>query len=404
MRILKTKLILSFFILFIVLLIVGNKFKWQIYQKLPNYLKSIILIATNNKNYFNLMNDYNVVFLPDTQKIKISFEKINLINEHDSIGYKGFFLDVFKENILITTKKGNFFKVKIKNLDKIKNTEIKKLSSSKAFEEVLDIFILDNKIYVSSFTTIDQCKYLNIHSAIIDQNLDFILFKKFKECGKETIRGGRIQEFYFEGNRGLLITTGDLKKDFPNQLPQDQNSIFGKVLFINLDTKNYFIYSKGHRNSQGLAVKEDIILSSEHGPKGGDELNKISINKNYGWPNASYGLSYDNKREYLASHMANGYEEPLYAFVPSIGISEIIFLPDVFHERWKNNILITSLSDKSIYRVKFRDKNFNRILYLEKIFVGERIRDIKYINERKIIILALEDTGSLGIMRINDKQ
>ena len=75
MRILKTKLILSFFILFIVLLIVGNKFKWQIYQKLPNYLKSIILIATNNKSYSNLMNDYNVVFLPDTQKIKIDRSK-----------------------------------------------------------------------------------------------------------------------------------------------------------------------------------------------------------------------------------------------------------------------------------------------------------------------------------------
>ena len=153
-----------------------------------------------------------------------------------------------------------------------------------------------------------------------------------------------------------------------------------------------------------MAVKKDIILSSEHGPKGGDELNKISINKNYGWPNASYGLSYDNKREYLASHMANGYEEPLYTFVPSIGISEIIFLPDAFNNRWKNNILITSLSDKSIYRVKFRDKNFNRVLYLEKIFVGERIRDIKYFNQKKIIVLALEDSGSLGILRINDKQ
>ncbi len=404
MGIFKNKFILSFFILFIVLFIVGNKFKWQIYQKLPNYLKSIILISTNNKNYFNLMNDYNVKFLPDTQKVKISFEKIKLISDKDSIGYKGFFLDVFKENILITTKKGNFFKVNIKNLDKIKNIEIEKLTSPKIFEEVLDIFILDNKIYVSSFTIVDQCKYLNIHSAIIDQNLDFILFKEFEECGKETIRGGRIQEFFFEGNRGLLITTGDLKKDFPNQLPQDQNSIFGKVIFINLDTKDYFIYSKGHRNAQGLAVKKDIILSSEHGPKGGDEINKISVNKNYGWPNASYGLSYDNKREYLPSHMANGYEEPLYTFVPSIGISEIIFLPDAFNYRWKNNILITSLSDKSIYRVKFQDKNFNRILYLEKIFVGERIRDIKYLNEKKVIILALEDSGSLGMLRINDKQ
>ena len=101
--------------------------------------------------------------------------------------------------------------------------------------------ILDDYIYVSYVTSENKCNYLNIHLAKIDNSLDFSLFKKFKECGKEVIRGGRIQEFLFNDDKGLLITTGDLKKDFPNQLPQDDNSIFGKVLFIDLNTKGHFI-------------------------------------------------------------------------------------------------------------------------------------------------------------------
>ena len=394
MRANNFKLIFKFSILLIFLILIIYKFKWEIYHSLPNYFKSIILVLTNNKNYSNLMNDYNVVFLPETQEIKLSFEKIKVVNDIDNIGYRGFFLDISGQDIFISSKNGKFFKLNINNLHK---SELKRVVSSQKFNEILDIFILDNYIYVSNVTSENKCNYLNIHLAKIDNSLDFSLFKKFKECGKEVIRGGRIQEFLFNDDKGLLITTGDLKKDFPNQLPQDDNSIFGKVLFINLNTKGYFIYSKGHRNAQGLAVKKNIILSSEHGPKGGDEINNITFKKNYGWPKASYGVSYDNLRNYQKSHKRNNFEEPIKVFVPSIGISEIIFLPETFYKKWENNVLITSLADKSIYRAKFEDRKFNKILYIEKIYVGERIRDIKYIYDKNIIILALEDSGSLGI-------
>lgn len=399
MRANNFKLIFKFSILLIFLILIIYKFKWEIYHSLPNYFKSIILVLTNNKNYSNLMNDYNVVFLPETQEIKLGFEKIKVVNDIDNIGYKGFFLDISGQDIFISSKKGKFFKLNINNLHK---SELKRVVSSQKFNEILDIFILDNYIYVSNVTSENKCNYLNIHLAKIDNSLDFSLFKKFKECGKEVIRGGRIQEFLFNDDKGLLITTGDLKKDFPNQLPQDDNSIFGKVLFINLNTKGYFIYSKGHRNAQGLAVKKNIILSTEHGPKGGDEINNITFKKNYGWPKASYGVSYDNLRNYQKSHKRNNFEEPIKAFVPSIGISEIIFLPETFYKKWENNVLITSLADKSIYRAKFEDRKFNKILYIEKIYVGERIRDIKYIYDKNIIILALENSGSLGILKIDE--
>ena len=85
------KFIFKLSILFIFLLLIIYKFGWQIYHSLPNYFKSIILISTNNKNYSNLMNDYNVVFLPETQEIKLGFEKIKVVNDIDNLGYKGFF-------------------------------------------------------------------------------------------------------------------------------------------------------------------------------------------------------------------------------------------------------------------------------------------------------------------------
>ena len=85
--------------------------------------------------------------------------------------------------------------------------------------------------------------------------------------------------------------------------------------------------------------------------------------------------------------------------MPSIGISEIIILPNNFEEKWKNNALVASLNDRSIYRVKFQSDKFNKILYLEKIFIGERIRDIKYIEKINAIIIALERTGDIGVLK-----
>ena len=95
------------------------------------------------------------------------------------------------------------------------------------------------------------------------------------------------------------------------------------------------------------------------------------------------------------------FEEPIFSFVPSFGISEIERIPNDFSSYWADNFLITSLNGRTIYRIKF-DKNYNKVIYSEPMFLGERIRDIKYINSQKIIALALEETGSIGIiMKVN---
>ena len=106
------------------------------------------------------------------------------------------------------------------------------------------------------------------------------------------------------------------------KLAQDKKSFFGKIIEIDKDDLNKIIngekseintkiYTAGHRNPQGLTKIDDSIFSVEHGPKGGDELNKIIKDKNYGWPEVSYGTQYyydENGKSYKVNHEQNQFE------------------------------------------------------------------------------------------------
>ena len=177
-----------------------------------------------------------------------------------------------------------------------------------------------------------------------------------------------------------------------------------KTIFKSFKNSKPIIYSLGHRNGQGLFVKNELVLMTEHGPRGGDEINKITFNKNYGWPIASYGEKYSSNSEknyyYKKSHKNYGYEEPIFSFIPSIGISELIYLPNSFSNKWIDNYLVTSLYGRSIYRIKFNE-DFNKIIYMEKIFIDERIRDIKFFSKDNMVLLAFEEKGQLGILTNN---
>lgn len=96
-------------------------------------------------------------------------------------------------------------------------------------------------------------------------------------------------------------------------------------------------------------------------------------------------------------HEKAGFEEPIFTFIPSLGITEIIKLGNNFVKEWQDNYLIGSLNGRHLLRVKF-DKEKSKVLFIEKIFIGERIRDLLYDEENKLILLALEDTGSIGVI------
>ena len=408
-------LIIIFFI--VDLNIFGLKVK--LYNSFPNFeLRKIILKKDSKIEHF--VNDYNVKFLPYTQFEKVNFTKKKIIFENDlisknnnldtSIAYKrynSFYIDFYKDNLLLTDHIGNIYYIKkTKLFSSIKNLKAKNIKGNLNVTRVFDSFVYDDKIFVSFTSQEKDCKEINISYANINlESLEFQNFFSSNKCNK-TGSPGRIQIFEKNGIKGLLVSTAEGIHDEPGINTQNKDSIFGKILFIPINEPNNIeIYSMGHRVIQGLSVNDGIVISTEHGPRGGDEINKILSNKNYGWPIASLGERYDfkyknNNLTYKKNHSKLNFEDPIFSFIPSIGISEIIKLPSDFSTYYDNHYLLSSLNGRSLYFIRF-DQNFKKAVTIEKVFINKRIRDIKYLEDNSNIILALEENGEIGIISNN---
>jgi len=350
-------------------------------------------------NEYSKMN-YNQKVLPETQFTNMYLKEV-LLNDLKPISIK-FFIEQSDEDLIIVDHKGKFFFINKNFIVDPKDLNWIHVSSNLNSPNVRikGALILNSEIYVSyvEFDETLKCDSINILRAKVSKKeLDFEIFFTSKEC--QSFNAGRMVFYNHNDEDGLLLTTTAECKN--GKLAQDDNSIRGKILFIDFKTKNYKIFSKGHRNPQGLTVEKNFILSAEHGPTGGDEINLIQFRKNYGWNTSSYGetdgcVKKSSKiYDYLKNHSDHGFVEPIYAFVPSIGINQIIKVPDNFSEYWKNNFLVTSLEGRTIYRILF-DKNFEKLIYHEKIYIGKRMRDIYYIKEFNVFLLALEGNAGPG--------
>ena len=177
-------------------------------------------------------------------------------------------------------------------------------------------------------------------------------------------------------------------------LAQLDNSKFGKILEIKkdnlisaIDSEDELkidIFSKGHRVPQGLTVLGNKIFNVEHGPKGGDELNNVIKGKNYGWAEVSYGTNYlkDNGGDgssFKINHEKNNFEEPLFAFVPSVGISNLNNCPKVLKQYYKKNCLLAlSLYGNNLRKghsiiIFLLNEDLNKVVSVEKIQLGNLI-------------------------------
>ena len=399
----------------LVSIIPSNLYK-NIKNSTPKNIFSVIQVIFDNERSTNrINNDYNEKFLPDTQFVKLNLNKINLdFLETNTVGYanflkksrKTFYIENDQRNIFALTKNGNLYFIKTENL----------LSNNEKFNEIktnldnfvaLDFLVNDQNIFLSGYLKGQGCNQLVIYKSEIDyEKIDFSVIRLFNDCF-ESIQAGKIELL---NEKTILLSTGAdiLKKDDEtDEKPQDPLSPYGKILEINVETSEIEYFSMGHRNILGLLVDGENIISTENGPAGGDEINLIKKKGNYGWPLASYGEKYSHgfsdKLTYLKSHESNNFIEPIFSFVPSIGISEIISLDDNFAKTRQNNYLIGSLNSNHIFRFKF-DNDFKSTIYYEKIFIKERIRDLLYLKDNKAILLALENSGSIGILTKKDSE
>jgi cytochrome c2 len=188
--------------------------------------------------------------------------------------------------------------------------------------------------------------------------------------------GGRLALL---GDDGLLVTIGDHGMDgWPSsvQASQEMSYSHGKIHRIDLADRTSEIYSLGHRNPQGLIVTTaGEVWSTEHGPEGGDELNLIREGGNYGWPLVSYGTEYGTHGWPLSvrpgSH--DGFLEPYFSWVPSIGVSGLLEMTSQPFENWRGDLLVYSLRAEAFHRLRARD---GRTVMVEHIPFGERIREV----------------------------
>lgn len=204
----------------------------------------------------------------------------------------------------------------------------------------------------------------------------------------------------------LYLTVGERSLPQPRQLAQDVSTHIGKVMRLKADGSaadgNPFvgqanakpeIWSYGHRNVQGAAIDPATgqLWTIEHGPRGGDELNRPEAGKNYGWPIICYCIDYPGGPIGDGITSKDGMEQPVYYWDPVIAPGDMIFYKgDLFP--WKGNILASSLAG-AIVRLEIAD---GKVTGEERLLKDQgRIRDITEAADGSLYVLTDESDGKV---------
>ena len=208
----------------------------------------------------------------------------------------------------------------------------------------------------------------------------------------------------FDKDGMLYASVGD-RGPTTEPLSQDLNVHNGKIVrlhddgrtpadnpFVNKTGVRPEIWSYGHRNPQGMTVNPETgeIWASEHGPMGGDEVNIIKRGANYGWPLVSYGRKYSG--EIISeSPTREGIEAPRFFWVPSIGISGVLFYTGDRFPEWKGQLLVTGMSGHMIQRVRIggRGQNERELMLAD---MRQEVRDIRQGPDGLIYLVTRQDT------------
>ena len=300
------------------------------------------------------------------------------------------FVFINEDKILFTEMPGNLKIASLsdKSINEIGNLPLIQYSNQGGLSDVaLDPdFESNNRIYLS-YSAKDENKKTTLFllSAELSGNAlenSKVIFQA-KAPRRTPIHLGAKIAFLDDGT--LLLTSGD---GFDHrEKAQTLDNHFGKIIRINKDgsipMNNPFvgvkdalpeIYTYGHRNMQGLLVtKSGEIYEHEHGPKGGDEINRIEPSLNYGWPAITYGIDYSGA---VISPFTEkeGMEQPLVYWVPSIAPSDMIYYENDTYPELENSFLVSALVSKDVKKVTFSNgADTQESLFSE---VNERLRNI----------------------------
>jgi glucose/arabinose dehydrogenase len=165
--------------------------------------------------------------------------------------------------------------------------------------------------------------------------------------------------------------------------------------FAGLPNARPEIWTLGHRNVQAAAFDpQGRLWQVEHGPRGGDELNRIEKGKNYGWSLVSYGEEYSGRPIAGATTARAGFEQPVYYWDPVIGPSGAAFYTGDAFPAWRGNLFVGSLVDKNLVRLTLEN---DRVTGEERLLSdrGQRVRDVRQGPDGALFVVTDEENGEL---------
>jgi aldose sugar dehydrogenase len=191
--------------------------------------------------------------------------------------------------------------------------------------------------------------------------------------------------------------------------PQQLDSLMGKILRINADgtipADNPFagrrdarpeIYASGIRDDQGVAIhpQTGVLWVSEHGPRGGDEINAVKKGKNYGFPVIGYGHDYDGKPINGDRTSQAGMEQPVYFWTPDIAPAGIAFYSGRLFPAWRGNLFVATLVGKHLARLVLQGE---RVIAEERLLseLDSRIRDVHEGPDGALYVMTDRDGGKI---------
>lgn len=205
---------------------------------------------------------------------------------------------------------------------------------------------------------------------------------KGAEAGGRIISRSDTEVFW---TSGIYNRDDNFDKSYPEvSLSQDDQTDYGKVMLVDIEQRTVRIFAKGLRNPQGIDVDGlGNILVTDHGMRGGDELNLGRDGSNFGYPLVTLGTKYSKQPGGLESFHTghSGFDKPIVAFVPAIAPSSVLYVKN-FHPNWDGSILVGGLK-RHLHHVYVEE---GEVLFVEPIDVGYKIRDMVRARDGKIVI------------------
>ncbi len=354
-----------------------------------NKNKKPIINLEKNDNHKVKANFFNVEF---SKVISLSEKTAFIFHENNT--------DFSENSLNIYTQNGYL----------INNLKVKKLNLPKSFTMqrnggVKTIFIYKGNVFALISSSKKECYFASIVN--LKSGKEIFKTKCIVDTKKNTDFNG-LGSSAINIKDKILISIGAPEQGSSKirNLAQNKTSSFGKIMEIKKTDLDKIIsneandielnlFSMGHRNPQGLTKIGDILFGVEHGPLGGDELNRIEKNKNYGWPLVSYGTKYMYEKlgkSYKLSHEDNGFEEPLFALVPSVGISGLNVCPKVLKDFYEKPCLMAlslhgnNLRPGKSILIYLLNNDLNKIHSVEQIHLKNDLFFRHFVTNKKNVL------------------